>query len=204
MVKERQTRDQKRESIRAALIDAAEELFAEHGFWGVSLDQIADRANLTKGAVYSNFESKEDLLLAVSAKQAVHIELEDLPDPSMPLRQQVREIGRLLARAALADDVRKVAPRELELASLALQNERFREVLVTAARRQSLTFGTLLKERAAAQGVEISLSAEELGRLLTAMRVGLTRMRLLAPDDVPEDYYEDAFEILVLGASDLS
>jgi AcrR family transcriptional regulator len=47
------------------VLDAALELFAEHGFDGTSLQQIADRLGVTKAAVYYHFRSKDDLLAAL-------------------------------------------------------------------------------------------------------------------------------------------
>jgi len=54
----------KRERTRAALVNAALEIIAERGFAAASLDEIAARAGMTKGAIYSNFSSKAELLLA--------------------------------------------------------------------------------------------------------------------------------------------
>ncbi|GEM_PF-1326492 len=48
-----------------ALLDAAVTVFARKGYERASLDEIADLAGFSKGAVYSNFDSKEDLFLAV-------------------------------------------------------------------------------------------------------------------------------------------
>jgi AcrR family transcriptional regulator len=47
------------------LLAAADDVFRERGFHGASLDQVAAAAGYTKGAVYSNFASKEDLFLAI-------------------------------------------------------------------------------------------------------------------------------------------
>lgn len=54
----------KRERTRASLVEAAAEVFAEKGFHAATLDDIAARAGLTKGAIYGNFKNKEELLLA--------------------------------------------------------------------------------------------------------------------------------------------
>jgi AcrR family transcriptional regulator len=59
------TREEKKAQTRERLIDAAARLFGERGFAGASLDDVAEEAGLTKGAVYSNFASKEDLIQAV-------------------------------------------------------------------------------------------------------------------------------------------
>lgn len=55
----------RRPATVTALLDAALELFAEQGFGATSIQQICTRAGLTKGAFYSNFETKESLFLAL-------------------------------------------------------------------------------------------------------------------------------------------
>jgi TetR/AcrR family acrAB operon transcriptional repressor len=50
------------EATREALLDAAEEVFFEHGVARTSLEQIARHAGLTRGAVYWHFKGKADLL----------------------------------------------------------------------------------------------------------------------------------------------
>jgi AcrR family transcriptional regulator len=59
------TRARRREMTRRHLMDAAAAVFARDGFHGASLDHVAATAGFTKGAVYSNFASKDDLFLAV-------------------------------------------------------------------------------------------------------------------------------------------
>ena len=53
----------KRERTRAALVEAASQLIAEEGYDKLSMDRVAARAGMTKGAVYNNFSSKEDLIV---------------------------------------------------------------------------------------------------------------------------------------------
>ncbi|CAI9419476.1 TetR/AcrR family transcriptional regulator [Nocardioides sp. T2.26MG-1] len=52
-------------ATRAALIGAARPLFAEHGYAAVSTDQIARAAGVTRGALYHQFDGKEELFAAV-------------------------------------------------------------------------------------------------------------------------------------------
>lgn len=54
---------------RTHLLTAAESLFTSGGFHATSLDAVAAAAGYTKGAVYSNFASKEDLFFAVYAQR---------------------------------------------------------------------------------------------------------------------------------------
>jgi AcrR family transcriptional regulator len=61
----RMSRAERREQTRQELIRAAEACFVSRGFHASSVDEVAERAGYTKGAVYSNFASKEDLFFAV-------------------------------------------------------------------------------------------------------------------------------------------
>lgn len=56
-------RQQQQEQTRAALLQAAAELFAVKGIAQTSLDDIAKAAGYTKGAIYSNFGSKDELVV---------------------------------------------------------------------------------------------------------------------------------------------
>lgn len=59
-----------RERTRALLLDAAAEVFAEVGLDAASVEAITERAGFTRGAFYSNFESKDELLLALTEQVA--------------------------------------------------------------------------------------------------------------------------------------
>ena len=59
------TRADRRARTREELVEAADRLFTQNGFHATSVDAVADAAGYTKGAVYSNFASKEDLFFAV-------------------------------------------------------------------------------------------------------------------------------------------
>ena len=61
----RLSRAERREQTRQELLTAAEACFVTRGFHASSVDQVAERAGYTKGAVYSNFAAKEDLFFAV-------------------------------------------------------------------------------------------------------------------------------------------
>src|SRR5438128_41765 len=63
------TPEMRREQTRAYLLEAAAAVFAARGFHGASLDEIAETAGFTKGAIYSHFESKDDLFLALQKER---------------------------------------------------------------------------------------------------------------------------------------
>jgi AcrR family transcriptional regulator len=93
-----------RAAVRRRLLDAALEVFAERGFAGASLDQIAESAGLTKGAIYSNFTSKDDLFFAMMEEQVLN-QVEALravltaTSLGTDDQQALKDIGRLLTDA---------------------------------------------------------------------------------------------------------
>ena len=69
MAQDGRTRQQRALATRAAIIEAAAGEFDERGYTGASMDAVAERAGLTKGALYFHFTSKADLAGAVIARQ---------------------------------------------------------------------------------------------------------------------------------------
>lgn len=65
MVTTRSRRLDYSESTRAALVDSAVQLFTKHGYSSTSLDEVAKRARVTKGALYHHFSGKQALFEAV-------------------------------------------------------------------------------------------------------------------------------------------
>lgn len=115
----RTPRQEKRAQTRAALLDAAEQLWAKHGIRGASLDEIAAQAGMTKGAVYSNFTGKTDLILALLDR---HTRLElgppassSLHDTARPRADRCADAGRTYAKRMSAEETRMKALLLMEL-----------------------------------------------------------------------------------------
>ncbi len=81
------TQEQRRQSTRAAILNASEQLFGTVGFDDTSIDDIALNAGIAKGAVYHHFKSKRDVFEAVfetvSAKLASDVASDVRPDPDL-------------------------------------------------------------------------------------------------------------------------
>ncbi|MFT4280468.1 TetR/AcrR family transcriptional regulator [Microbacterium sp.] len=118
----------RREQTRARLLDAAHEVFAEVGMDAASVEMICERAGFTRGAFYSNFESKDELFLALITQLAEakleevaarvrELESGSVTDPSSLVRQVVGvSLGERM-EPQLISEIRTQALRDRRLAS---------------------------------------------------------------------------------------
>ncbi|WP_152031005.1 TetR/AcrR family transcriptional regulator [Agromyces aureus] len=68
MVESAVTAPRSRENTRRKLLDAAAQVFAEVGLAAASVEAVCDRAGFTRGAFYSNFDSKDELFLELAGR----------------------------------------------------------------------------------------------------------------------------------------
>ncbi|GAA3112596.1 TetR/AcrR family transcriptional regulator [Streptosporangium carneum] len=135
----RLTRVQQQARTRASVLAAAREEFVEHGYALAKVDRIAERAELTRGAVYSNFPSKRALYLAVLAEM---VESADTVAPTGSPASLVDALGAFartwLERLPLVDDT--ASGGRLQLRSLVgvVDDEHGRTVLAQLARLEAL------------------------------------------------------------------
>ncbi|MBM7784693.1 TetR/AcrR family transcriptional regulator [Tenggerimyces flavus] len=140
----RLTRAQQQDRTRAAVLAAARAEFAARGYADAKVDQIAERAELTRGAVYSNFPSKRALYLAVLVDS-----LDDASAAAQPLGSVAEALG-AFARVwfeRLPLTGHSPADGRLRLRSLAgvVDDERGRVVLGQVARLEALLLGRALE-----------------------------------------------------------
>ncbi|HXX68631.1 MAG TPA: TetR/AcrR family transcriptional regulator [Polyangiaceae bacterium] len=93
-------RDEARALFRNAILDAAEVVFAERGFHGARIQDIAAHARIAVGTVYNHFEQKEDVLSALLEErmEELLLQLQARRDDPDPFRERLeRRVGRMLA-----------------------------------------------------------------------------------------------------------
>lgn len=122
----RRTRAESREDNRQALLAAARQLIEEVGYSRAQLDEIAARAGLTKGAVYSIFGGKPGLFRAVVEEHARTflplLEWQFDVAPTVPAEELVEDLGRSYVRFLRTQDVIRLLAFELDLTGLALHD----------------------------------------------------------------------------------
>jgi AcrR family transcriptional regulator len=94
------TRDEARALFRNAILDAAEAIFAEHGFHGARIQDIAARARIAVGTVYNHFAQKDDVLSALLEERSEELfaQLHPLATDPRGFRGRLEaRVGRMLA-----------------------------------------------------------------------------------------------------------
>jgi AcrR family transcriptional regulator len=178
------TRAQRQARTRSELIDAAERVFSANGFHATSLDAVADAAGYTKGAVYSNFSSKEDLFFAVYERR-VERYIEDI-GPRIAGTDDVVEgvlgvIAEVAGRRGRDDGWLAVF---FEFWTHVLRHPEHRARFAGIHARGTDPFVTALERFAAERELELPLAARELAVSFFAMGTGLSLEQLTQPDVV--------------------
>ncbi len=180
----------KRARTRAKLIEAAAAVIGEKGLDRASLEEIAARAGMTRGAVYGNFKNKEELFLALMAARWKPI----LPPlkPGASFRSQMRILGLAVAAEARARSGQAAAATAFQL--YVLTHESMRAQMV---RQNAAVYKHIAKELLKIIPAEkLPMAAEKFVCVLDAIITGLLFTYFQTPELVTEDVFIAAFEAL--------
>ena len=171
---EKLTRERRRQLTREVLIEAATEVFARRGYEGASLDEIAETAGFTRGAIYKNFGGKEDLFFQV-IDQLNEQTVEAFRAIAIPATESgAWDIGTLaeLWRASVAEfDELFAISREYELYVLRNPDARPRAAEHRQKGRELVT--AFIEEVAEREGMTLRLPARTLAAVILASADGL-------------------------------
>ncbi len=190
----RLTRAESQARTREALIEAAATLFGRQGYRETSVDQIADRAGLTRGAVYANFRGKEDLLHAVAERAGDVFEDRIFADRTLPFPLRLR----LYVRHLLEEwpRVKRTLLFYSELEMLAMRNAKVRAGMADVYRAMYDRAGAALELDADEHGVPLPLSGAQMLQLVGTATRGLLRERIVRPEPVDEQFLGDALLVI--------
>jgi AcrR family transcriptional regulator len=195
------TAERRRQQTREYLLQAAATVFAERGFYGASLDEVAAAAGFTKGAVYSNFKNKDDLFLAL-IEAAYSREMAALHDviagSEVPPEARLGDFVSLI-RNELGAVPENWGALYLEFSLYAMRNPAARARLNELEANDIRNVAQLIEEGSARQGLEPSVGALHQARLITALFRGISLMRALDPDGVSPELLEDALTFVTRG-----
>jgi AcrR family transcriptional regulator len=193
MADDRLTRREKQERTRADLIEAGARVFARRGFHAATIEEIAEEAGYTHGAVYGNFSGKDELFLAVY-EQRVASRVSDVSafagDGETPLADRARAAGDQWMERLGADVDGFLLV--LEFVGYAARRPEVRERFGEQVATMRHTIGRLLE----AEGADLPLGPERTALVIRALGLGIAFEKLLDPS-VPDDAYGEALAWLL-------
>jgi AcrR family transcriptional regulator len=180
----------KRDRTRAKLIEAASAVIGAKGFDRASLEEIAARAGMTRGAVYGNFKNKEELFLALITTRWKPI----IPPlkPGATLKEQMRILGKTVAQEAIARQPYAAAATAFQLYALTHAPMRARMTKQNAAVYKRMARGLVQLVPAK----DLPMPATKFVRVLDALITGLLFTYFQTPSLITDDVIVSAFEAL--------
>jgi TetR/AcrR family transcriptional regulator, cholesterol catabolism regulator len=179
---------------RAELTREAARLFAERGYHGTSIGDLAKALGVQKGSLYAHIESKQDLLYETMREgaQAFHAALDEIPDDL-----KVTERIRLALRAHL-----RVVAEQLDIATVFVREWRYLEgdraaEFLGERRRYEERFRTLFRE--GRELGELRTDLDDQAAVLLVLSAANWAYTWLPPDADTDDLADRFYAILVDG-----
>jgi AcrR family transcriptional regulator len=195
----KRVRRQSRAQTREELLDAAARVFARHGYHGSSVEAVSEEAGFSTGAIYSNFESKEELFLSLYEERIQRRRRE--------LRQAVeRSGGGAAGLASAAASVGEVFRRErdwfllyFEFSLHAARNPGFARRFESVREEGLKELAEGLGEGLDRAGLETAIDPCDLARAVRALSHGLALERLVDEKSAPEALLERVLSLIFRG-----
>jgi AcrR family transcriptional regulator len=187
----RLTQAERKQRTRGDLVATARKAFLERGFHGASLDEIAEQAGYSKGAVYSNFAGKDELFLAVldaQFEQRARILADVLLD-----EESLEGSFRAVSRSMVAADEGEPGwtPLLLEFWAHASRRPHLQKAVSERRERFFTIIAGLIDELASRHGVSLKIPAKEVARGSNALARGIALDGLLDPDTISAELFEE-------------
>lgn len=194
---QRLTRAEAKARTRRLLLDAAARTFARKGFAGSSVEEIADAAGYSIGALYSNFSNKEELFLELAAAYNADRIARAADVLAAGGDDAVGAMGQLLIDTAERNG--DVALLQAEFWLYAVRNPQVMDRLVAHLRRPRAALEDLIADTLTRQAAPQEATPQAVGTIVVALFEGLVRQRRINPELVPTELFGLALRWLFAG-----
>jgi AcrR family transcriptional regulator len=193
----RMTREQSRANTRERLLSAARSVFARAGFHGASVEEIASEAGFSTGALYSNFEGKEDLFLVLMERE-IDEHAREIAD-AVQMRSSVAERATGGARQWMSTIEREpeLLLLFMEFWAYGVRDPQVRPKVAARFAQMRQTLTALIAEGVRDFDLELKLPAEHLAVAIDALADGIARQKLADPDAVPDELMGTILSLLL-------
>lgn len=167
-------------------MEAAGKVFGDKGVAGASVEELCEAAGFTRGAFYSNFESKDELCfallqaIAASAMAALRAALTSVSDEPATVEELVDAAVDTFLATQAQDRPEAMLLRELEL--YALRHPDFARAYLEVQSDTHSLFAELIDEVLEAQGYTMTLPSLEIVAILHGVQRNTQTFELLAPE----------------------
>jgi AcrR family transcriptional regulator len=180
-------------------MEAAERVFLRRGLQGSSVEEISAEAGFTRGAFYSNFNSKDqlfvELLHARVYDRYAEMAVEAEKQPGTP-RERLRWGIERMRDMYQEDDGDWLLRLWLECVTQAARDDEFRKLAATFWSGNRALLAEQTREVFKEVGQEPPLPPEQIATAMIALDVGLVVQHMVDPDEVPLDVYVPLFDLL--------
>ena len=196
MNRKRLSREDAREQTTQRLLDAAQKLIAKKGLSAASVEDIAEAAGYTRGAFYSNFNSKDDLFIELLRRdhEKTQAQFHALQDDSIPLDQVHQRSREIYAHLYLDNES---FMNWIEARMLATRDSKFRaklNTLLAEKRGHIAEFIAYFYRRA---GVTPPVPAEVMAMGFMSLVEGVQLSMLSSPADMTPNNAESVLTVFV-------
>lgn len=194
MARKRLTRQEQKAVTRERLLAAAEKVFAERGYHAASVEDIAEEAGFSIGAVYSNFESKDELFFAL---------VEQCTETGLRATSEIFEAAELSPEARIQAGGRafiEYMSQErdhwlvfMEFWSSAVRDPELRRKFSQYSDALVANFTEIVDSQCKKLGLVSSTPPEQMAVALAALSDGFMLAKLISPDSLSDEFYESMF-----------
>lgn len=178
-----------REETRSRLFEAAGRVFEERGIGAASIEAIAEAAGFTRGAFYSNFADKDELIIEMLSdhvEQSVRFNLELLAEHRDPADfvAALREAGR-----GPHDPLGRSPLLHMELILYTARSAQYRPQLAERLRARRALTARIVEETTRSAPFPGAIDPEAVAAMLLALEDGYRLHRLIDPASTPADSF---------------
>ncbi|MFC7788528.1 TetR/AcrR family transcriptional regulator [Microbacterium sp. MAHUQ-60] len=176
-----------RENTRARLLEAAAQVFAEVGLEGATVEAVCERAGFTRGAFYSNFESKDELFLTLAASvgearlNAVRERVSELVSAEALEGCDPVELVQQIMDSSGDDRLGVMMMSEIRIR--ALRDPVFGAAYLAQEREMGDSIADMIQEIIDSGQITLRISAAEAANLLLVVWEGMTVRGVMGGDD---------------------
>jgi AcrR family transcriptional regulator len=186
-------------SSREQILDAAARVFAARGYSGASISKIAAEAGFSKGALYWNFASKEELFFAllderIDARIRALFAMTEAAPAGQPMEEQISR-----GLSAVLEEERELVLLFHEYSAMAVRDPRLREKYVERNAMLRRGLARAISARHEASGVSLVMGAEEVATAVIALADGLSIEQLTDPDAVSKELFGQILSLIFDG-----